>query len=135
MKTAEEILSKHTGQNGIYLTRGTINGSEALDAMEEYSNQMNNHFYQQNEMLKDEIRHLLGLLKDDGKIFNLPAQCEQAAVMLSLPTDSDIKRESNKYAVTNPFGKDDENEIRFISNAFYSGADWVRERIKGGNGA
>ena len=39
MKTKEEILSKHTGEEGIYLTHGTIRGSDALDAMEEYADQ------------------------------------------------------------------------------------------------
>ena len=39
MKTAEEILSEHTGEKGIYLTHGTIRGSDALDAMKEYSQQ------------------------------------------------------------------------------------------------
>lgn len=39
MKTAEQILSEHTGETGIYLTKGQIRGSDALDAMEEYKNQ------------------------------------------------------------------------------------------------
>jgi len=34
--TAEEILSKHTGETGIYLTHGMVRGSDALEAMEEY---------------------------------------------------------------------------------------------------
>jgi len=34
--TSEEILSKHTGKEGIYLTKGMIRGSDALEAMEEY---------------------------------------------------------------------------------------------------
>lgn len=38
-KTAVEILSKHTGKEGVYLTRGMINGSDAIDAMEEYAGQ------------------------------------------------------------------------------------------------
>lgn len=81
LKTAEEILSAHTGATGIYLTHGEVRGSDALEAMEEYSNQMNNHLYQKCEMLKDEVRHLLGMLRDNGKIFNQPTQCEQALVM------------------------------------------------------
>lgn len=36
------------------------------------------------EMLKDEIRHLKGMLKDNGKIFNSPAECEQAHVIKSV---------------------------------------------------
>ena len=39
MKTAEEILSKHTGETGIYLTHGMIRGSDALEAMGEYLQQ------------------------------------------------------------------------------------------------
>jgi len=39
MKTAEEILSKHTGKTGIYLTHGMIRGSDALEAMGEYLQQ------------------------------------------------------------------------------------------------
>lgn len=42
MKTAEEILSKHTGQHGIYLTKGEVRGSDALEAMEEYGKQKYN---------------------------------------------------------------------------------------------
>lgn len=38
-KSAEEILSKHTGETGIYLTHGMIRGSDALEAMKEYKNQ------------------------------------------------------------------------------------------------
>lgn len=34
----EEILSKHTGEEGIYLTHGQIRGSDALDAMKEVWN-------------------------------------------------------------------------------------------------
>lgn len=37
MKTKEEILSKHTGETGIYLTHGMVRGSDALDAMDEYA--------------------------------------------------------------------------------------------------
>ena len=33
---AEKILSKHTGKEGIYLTKGMVRGSDALEAMEEY---------------------------------------------------------------------------------------------------
>ena len=39
MKLAEKILSDHTGEEGIYLTKGMIRGSDALDAMEEYAKQ------------------------------------------------------------------------------------------------
>src|SRR3990172_11777879 len=35
---AEEVLSKHTGETGIYLTKGMVRGSDALEAMEEYAN-------------------------------------------------------------------------------------------------
>jgi hypothetical protein len=41
IKTAEEILSKHTGLKVIYITHGTLSGYEAIDAMEEYANQFN----------------------------------------------------------------------------------------------
>lgn len=34
---AKEILSKHTGETGIYLTKGQIRGSDAIEAMEEYA--------------------------------------------------------------------------------------------------
>ena len=34
-KTPEEILSEHTGEVGIYLTKGMIRGSDALEAMRE----------------------------------------------------------------------------------------------------
>ena len=44
MKTAEEILSKHTGEEGIYLTHGTIRGGDALDAMKEYADQFKYDF-------------------------------------------------------------------------------------------
>lgn len=37
--TKEEILGKHTGEHGIYLTKGQICGSDALDAMDEYAQQ------------------------------------------------------------------------------------------------
>jgi len=37
MDKAEEILSKHTGEEGVYLTKGLIRGSDALEAMEEYA--------------------------------------------------------------------------------------------------
>lgn len=33
----EEILSKHTGEEGIYLTHGMIRGSDAIDAMLEFA--------------------------------------------------------------------------------------------------
>jgi len=36
-KTKEEILSEVTGQEGIYLTKGLIQGSDALEAMETYA--------------------------------------------------------------------------------------------------
>jgi len=39
MKTAEQILSEHTGETGIYLKKGMIRGSDAMEAMEEYKNQ------------------------------------------------------------------------------------------------
>lgn len=37
--TAEAILSRITGESGIYLTHGMVRGSEALEAMEIYKNQ------------------------------------------------------------------------------------------------
>lgn len=36
MRTPEQILSENTGEDGIYLTKGMVSGSDALDAMKEY---------------------------------------------------------------------------------------------------
>jgi len=35
--TAEEVLSKHTGKVGMYLTKGDHYGKDVLEAMEEYA--------------------------------------------------------------------------------------------------
>lgn len=48
MKTAEQILSEHTGEKGIYLTHGTIRGSDAISAMEEYANQFKQEYANKN---------------------------------------------------------------------------------------
>jgi hypothetical protein len=42
MNTAEEILSQITGENGIYLTKGMVRSSDALEAMELYASQFYN---------------------------------------------------------------------------------------------
>lgn len=39
VKTAEETLSKITGEEGLYITHGMVRGSEALEAMEAYATQ------------------------------------------------------------------------------------------------
>lgn len=39
METYKEILSRHTGETGIYLEKGMVRGSDAIEAHEEYLNQ------------------------------------------------------------------------------------------------
>ena len=54
-KTREEILSKHTGESGIYLTRGMIRGSDALDAMQEYAEQLQSELTELKQKHKSDI--------------------------------------------------------------------------------
>ena len=57
-KTAEEILSKHTGEEGIYLTKGMIRGDDALEAMQEYTSQQTEAMAKEIERLKSELREI-----------------------------------------------------------------------------
>ena len=52
-KTKEEILEKHTGETGIYLTKGMVRGSDALEAMDEYTTH-----------LTDQIKSMEGQVKE-----------------------------------------------------------------------
>ena len=64
--TKEQILSKHTGKEGIYLTKGEVRGEDALDAMEEYASSLT-------EPLEKEIGELcskVAMLSDDNKAKN-----------------------------------------------------------------
>jgi chromosome segregation ATPase len=58
-KTKEEILTEATGKEGIYLTRGSINGSDALYAMEEYAVQQTKSLQHQLTQAKGEIERIM----------------------------------------------------------------------------
>jgi len=70
MKTAEEILSEHTGETGIYLTKGQIRGSDAIEAMDEYADQFtasSTKFLNGllKRILKGEKEVIIGALRDE----------------------------------------------------------------------
>jgi hypothetical protein len=71
-------------------------GNEIVANMSNYIETAFDNFNRM-DMLEDEIRHLKAMLKDNGKNFNQPTQCEQAAVMPSLPTDEDIMKWSKEF--------------------------------------
>lgn len=52
LKSADETLSKHTGEEGIYLTRGMVRGSDALEAMEEYTDQFKKQLKEKDDEIK-----------------------------------------------------------------------------------
>lgn len=60
MRTAEEILSKHTGTEGIYLEKGQHYGKDVLDAMHEYAEERASELMQGvNQLQKDLSKNFL----------------------------------------------------------------------------
>jgi predicted DNA-binding protein len=72
LKSADETLSKHTGEEGIYLTRGMVRGSDALEAMEEYASQFKKQLKEKEEQLAksnemaDRLADQIGLFLNFG---------------------------------------------------------------------
>lgn len=72
---AEEILSKHTGERGVYLRKGKIRGNDALDAMQEYHRMMSEGMF-----TKEDIIALMKWLKhlDNGTTHYNPYTKEES---------------------------------------------------------
>lgn len=73
MRTAEEILSKHTGAEGIYLEKGQHYGKDVLDAMREYAEERASELMQgvnqlQNDLSNDSLSHVRLSLPDPTEI-------------------------------------------------------------------